>query len=452
MSRWWSSCVTAFVALLAVLGLARAASAQFVRPGQLPEIDGEIRTAVVDSITAAIDSIYVLEEPARRIVAGLRANLAAGAYDELTDPLEFANRLYEDAQAINHDGHFQIEAMLPLDPAVVAADLDDDPADVERRIRMRTAKNYGFRKAEILPGGVGYLRFDKFGSDDDAFAAAAAAMNFVSNSNAVILDLRYNDGGSDSMIRFICGYLFTENRHLINFDIRAEGKTVQSYSADYVPGRRLTEQPVYILTSGSTLSAAEEFTFDLRNLERATVVGDTTGGAGHTVQSKSFEFDGFRLRIWLPHGRAYNPENNEGWEGVGVVPHIAVPAEQALEAAYADALRGLIEAEEDERYRSQLEWALLDVKSQQSPLVLSRSELEQYEGNYGPRHVYLDDDDLYYRREDRPAFKLEPMGDDLFRVGPLDYFRLTFERDEDGRIVRIVGLYDNGSTDAHERD
>ena len=137
---------------------------------------------------------------------------------------------------------------------------------------------------------------------------------------------------------------------------------------------------------------------------------------------------------------------------MGVVPHIAVPAEQALEAAYADALRGLLEAEEDERYRSQLEWALLDVERQQSPLVLSRSELEQYVGNYGPRHVYLDGDDLYYRREDRLAFKLEPMGDDLFRVGPLDYFRLTFERDEDGRIVRIVGLYDTGSTDAHERD
>lgn len=440
------------VALFVLLLFAPVSRAQFARPGELPGIDAAARAAIVDSVTAVIDSIYVLEQPARRIVAGLRAKLAAGEYDELTDPLEFANRLYEDAQAINHDGHFQIEVMPPLDPAVMAANLDDADADAERRNRMRTAKNYGFRKAEILPGGVGYLRFDKFGSDDDAYAAAAAAMNFVSNSNAVILDLRYNDGGSDSMIRFICGYLFSENKHLINFDIRAEGKTVQSYSADYVPGRRLTEQPVYVLTSGSTSSAAEEFTFDLRNLERATVVGDTTGGAGHTVVSKTFEFGGFRLRIWLPHGRAYNPENNEGWEGVGVAPHIAVPAEQALEAAYAHALRGLIEAEEDDRYRSRLEWALLEVECRQSPLVLSRSELEQYVGDYGPRHVYLDGDDLYYRRDDRPAFKLEPMGDDLFRVGPLDYFRLTFERDEDGRIVRIVGLYDNGSTDAHERD
>ena len=441
-----------FAVLFVLLSLAPAAHTQSARPGQLPSIDATTRAAIVDSITAVIDSIYVLEEPAKRIVAGLKRKLADGEYDDLTDPALFAQKLYKDAQGINHDGHFQIEAMLPVDPAVVAADLDDDPADTERRNRMRAAKNYGFRKAEVLPGGVGYLRFDKFGSDDDAFAAAAAAMNFISNSNAVILDLRYNDGGSASMIRFICGYLFTENRHLINFDIRAEGKTVQSYSADYVPGRRLTEQPVYVLTSGSTLSAAEEFTFNLRNLERATVVGETTGGSGHTVQSKSFEFDGFRLRIWLPHGRAYNPENNEGWEGVGIVPHIAVPAEQALEAAYADALRGLIEAEEDERYRSQLEWALLDLESQQSLLVLSLSELEQYVGNYGPRHVYLDGDDLYYRREDRPAFKLEPMGDDLFRVGSLDYFRLTFERDEGGRIVRIIGLYDTGSTDSHERD
>ena len=126
---------------------------------------------------------------------------------------------------------------------------------------------------------------------------------------------------------------------MINWDIRAMKKTVQSYSADYVPGKRSVDQPVYILTSGRTFSAAEEFTFDLKNLERATVVGDTTGGGGHTVASHMFDFDGFRIGIRLPFGRAYNPENDEGWEGVGVIPDIPVPADQALEVAQLDALR-----------------------------------------------------------------------------------------------------------------
>ena len=146
------TCAAALV--IALLLLSPAANAQPAQPGQLPAIDAATQSAIVDSITAVIDSIYVLEEPAKRIVAGLRKNLADGKYKELTDPAEFAERLYEDAQAINHDGHFQIYALLPLDPAVVEARKDEDPADVERRRRMYRALNYGFKKVEILPGGI----------------------------------------------------------------------------------------------------------------------------------------------------------------------------------------------------------------------------------------------------------------------------------------------------------
>jgi len=418
----------------------------------LPAIDAATRAAIIDSVTAAIDSIYVLEEPAKRIVAGLRKNLADGKYDDLTDPAEFAQQLHQDAQAINHDGHFGIAAMLPLDPDVVATEDEEDPADVERRRRLRKARNYGFKKAEILPGGVGYVKFDMFAHGDEAFYAAAAAINFVSNSNAVILDLRNNGGGSASMIRFICGYLFEENAHLINWDIRAENKTVQSYSADYVPGKRITEQPVYILTSDRTFSAAEEFTFDLKNLERATIVGDTTGGGGHTVASYVFDFDGFRVGMRIPYGRAYNPENNEGWEGIGVMPDLVVPTEQALDAAYADALKKLIEAEQDEIIVAGYKWGLTDLESKLNPIELSGKQMKAYVGRYGPRRIFIEDGVLYYQREDRPRYKMEPMGKDLFRVGDLDYFRLSFERDKSGKVVKVIGLYDSGRTDENERD
>ncbi len=109
------------------------------------------------------------------------------------------------------------------------------------------------------------------------------------------------------MIRHLCGYLFEESVHLINWDIRARDLTVQSHSPDYVPGKRFLDKPVYVLTSGRTFSAAEEFTFDLRNHERATVVGDTTGGGGHTVAGYVFDFEGFRMMIRVPYGRAYTP-------------------------------------------------------------------------------------------------------------------------------------------------
>jgi hypothetical protein len=179
--------------LFALLAVASPTHAQTAEPGQLPAMDSATRAAVVDSITAAIDSIYVLGEPAKQIVAALKQKLANGDYDEITDPAEFARTLYEDCQAINHDGHFRIFALPPLDPELAAAEQEEDPADIERRRRFERMQNYGFRKVEILPGGVGYVKFNQFAHGDETYQAAAAAMNFVANSNAVIFDLRDAD-------------------------------------------------------------------------------------------------------------------------------------------------------------------------------------------------------------------------------------------------------------------
>ena len=440
-----------FMVTCSILAITAVSHAQPAEPGSLPPIDVATRAAIIDSVIAVIDSVYVLGQPAARIVAELKRASAAGEYDKITDPALLAQRLHEDCQRVNHDGHFRIFALPPLDPEAAAAEQDESPVDVERRERRFKADNYGFKKAAILAGGVGYLRFDAFPRNDEAFMAAAAAMNFISNSNAVILDLRDNGGGSASMIRFICGYLFAEETHLVNWEIRAEKKTVQSYSADFVPGQRITSQPVYILTSENTFSAAEEFTFDLKNLGRATIVGDTTGGGGHTVWSHAFNFDKFRIGIRVPHGRAYNPVNNEGWEGVGVIPNIAVPAEQALEAAHADALRKLTAAEQDTEIKAGYEWALQEVENRLAPVKITGKQMKEYTGVFGPRRVFIEEGDLWYQREDGPKYKLALMAKDLFRVGDLEYFRLSFGYDESGKIVKVIGLYDDGRNDENPK-
>ena len=61
------------------------------------------------------------------------------------------------------------------------------------------------------------------------------------------------------------------------------------------------------------------------------------------------------------------------------------------------------------------------------------------------------DGHLYYQRGDSPKHLLIPMGDDLFSVGDLDFFRLTFGRTDQGAVNVIIGLYDNGRRDQHKR-
>jgi C-terminal processing protease CtpA/Prc len=274
----------------------------------------------------------------------------------------------------------------------------------------------------------------------------------MANCDAVIIDLRHNGGGEPSMIRLLAGYLFAESTHLISWYERVNDKTVQSYSADFVPGRRLVDQPVYILTSERTASAAEEFTFDLKNHGRATIVGDTTGGAGHTVSRYYFDFDEFRIRLSVPYGRAHNPENDEGWEGVGVIPDIAVSATQALDTAHADALRTLRDDEEDEMFRDGYEWMLQGVDARLDPPELTSEQMAEYVGSYGPRQVFIDNGALYYQRGEQASHRLEPMAEDLFAVGDYDYFRITFGRNDEGKIAKIIGLRLGQDSDEHERD
>jgi hypothetical protein len=446
----------ATLALLIGLGLAAPAAAQqprFARPGELPALDAATRAAVVDSVAAAIDSIYVLGDAAGRIVAHLRGSLAGGAYDSITDPALLARRLESDAQGVHHDGHFGIRALPPA-AAPARAGERTDPGEAEHRQRILRATNYGFEKAEILTGNVGYLKFNRFAATDvdpAAGEAATAAMNFLANTDALILDLRENGGGNASMIRLLAGYLFRESTHLINWDIRAEKRTDQSWSADHVPGRRLPDIPVYVLTSRNTFSAAEEFTFDLQHLKRATIVGDTTGGGGHTVVTAEFAFDGFRVAMRIPHGRAYDPRTGRGWDGTGVIPDVPVSAAQALATAHAEALDRLVREGKDAEFRQRREWALEGLRTDLHPVHLSRGDLGAFVGTYGPRRVFLRDGALWYQREDRPPYRLEPMGGDSFRIRDLEIFRVGFARSADGRVVRLIGRYDDGNTDENER-
>jgi C-terminal processing protease CtpA/Prc len=195
--------------------------------------------------------------------------------------------------------------------------------------------NYQFKKVEILPGNIGYVRLDGFLEGSEAEKAAAAAMNFVARCDAVIFDLRQNGGGSPEMIRFITSYLFDRRTHL-NDMVDRDGKVVEEYwTLDSVPGDRLAaDAPVYVLTSKRTFSGAEEFSYNLKHLKRGTIVGETTGGGAHPVRMERITD---RVAIGVPFMRACNPISKTNWEGTGVAPDIAVPADKALDEAVAAA-------------------------------------------------------------------------------------------------------------------
>jgi hypothetical protein len=299
-------------------------------------IDALARARAVAGAAALLDTFYVFPDVARRMGDSLRARLARKEYDRYANGIMFAMRLNDDLAEIAHDKHLHVNysprLLPPEEPRPAGAPPPAPPPEDQAREREFLDRiNCGFVKAEQLPGNVGYLKFNMFADTAMCATTASAAMTFLAGTRALIIDLRENGGGSPGMVAFVSSYLFDRRTHLNDLWTRRTGETKEFWTSDSVPSRRFGgEKPVYVLTSTHTFSGAEEFTYNLKNLKRATIVGETTGGGAHPVAGHRID-DHFMIGV--PFARAINPITHTNWEGVGVKPDIMVPANDALATA-----------------------------------------------------------------------------------------------------------------------
>lgn len=291
------------------------------------KIDAATRQRVIENAIAALDEYYVYPETAKKMDDALLARQKKGEYDSVDDADAFAMMLTDNLQEVSHDKHLRVN----FSPRVLPKDDSHPSAEEEARMKTETLRNNCFfEKVERLPSNIGYIKFNAFPDPDVCGPTATAAMNFLGNVDAIIFDLRQNGGGDPAMVALICSYLFDEPTHLNDLYNRKENTTTQFWTLPYVPGKRLAGKPVFVLTSKRTFSGAEEFTYNLKNLKRATIIGETTGGGAHPV-------DGHRIddhfMIGVPFAKAVNPISKTNWEGTGVEPDVKVPADQALDVA-----------------------------------------------------------------------------------------------------------------------
>ncbi len=265
------------LALLIALGIA------VVRSQDAPDpVSPEEQKDVVDNINRLLKENYVFPEVANEMAALLEKKLKEGHYKALNAPDAFAAQLTTDLQSISKDKHLRASFAPKLVEDLRAMGGNDDGPAPQEWIDDMKRNNFGFKEVKLLEGNVGYLDLRGFMDTKYAGETAVAAMNFLSNADALIIDLRNNGGGSPSLVQLITSYLYdAEPVHLNNFYWRPQDETTQTWTLPFVSGRRRPDIDVYVLTSQRTFSAAEEFSYNLRNLERATLVGETTGGGAH---------------------------------------------------------------------------------------------------------------------------------------------------------------------------
>jgi retinol-binding protein 3 len=437
----WIALVVALLALWVSLALGQAAPA--------PTLDPAKKQAVVDEIAALFNKNYIFAETARKVEEALRAKLKAGDFDTLAAAPDFARAVGATILEVTKDRHtgFAFNPALAEDIRRLEGRSEEEGRKVrERQLREARRANFGFRKVERLPGNIGYLDFGVFASPAEAGPTAIAAMNFLAYCDAIIVDLRQNGGGDPAQIQLISSYFFEEPVHLNDLYARAADLTENYWTLPYVPGTRASKADVYVLTSARTFSGAEEFSYNLQNLKRATIVGETTGGGAHPTNAMIVQRD-FILRV--PFARAINPVSKTNWEGTGVKPDIACPAAEAFDKAYALAVEKLAAKATDPQIKGEYAWILAGEKAKRDPPQVDAKILKTYAGTYGERRVTFENGALHYQRTG-PKYKLVPMTATLFALDGLDNFRVEFTV-KDGKAVALVGHYDNGERDSSAR-
>jgi hypothetical protein len=328
-----------YVALTAASGPSRGESAIPSRPFSQSELSSPAgasasastdpnlavleRKRIIDGAIANLKAHYVDRELAQVMAGALIAHEQRGDYDGVSNaPL--ATLLTSHMRAVSHDLHLAMiysDSLLPDQP---------HPPTSEEVARYRSAMQQAhctLENVEILPHNIGYLKLNSFPDLSVCQSSLAAAMGRLNNADAIIFDLRDNRGGEPETVVFLAAYLFDHPEFMYN---PRENTTAQNWTRSPVPENKLANKPAYILTSSSTASAAEHFSYDLKMLNRATIVGETTAGADHSGVWYRLD-DHFGMAI--PETKPNNPFSTADWAETGVRPDVPVKAPNALQRA-----------------------------------------------------------------------------------------------------------------------
>jgi hypothetical protein len=345
------------LALLAATTLATSAAAQEQREEMpvTPALADSVARAAADAVVAKYIFVQKGDEAARLVRRGVRA----GRYRPLATAAALTDSLSADLRRATGDPHLQVVYSVRARTAPPGAGRSAE--DVARDREAAEWRNYGMLALERLDGNVGYLEFGRFDDPSLAGDKLASAMEFLAGTDALVIDLRHNGGGSAAMTALFASYFLPEATLLSTLHRRDPADAAQLWTLPHVAGPRYLDRPVYLLVSSRTFSAAEGFAYDLKAAGRVTIVGETTRGGANPG---SWEMIGTHFGVFVPTARVESAMTHANWEGVGIHPDLAVPAAEAKKAAHRAALERLIashgDSERAPRWREALEMLRAD--------------------------------------------------------------------------------------------
>jgi hypothetical protein len=388
---------------------------------------------LIDSIDRALFRTYIFPEKSKIMAEHLRSQWKKGAYKSVTDPKQLAAKLGEDIQSVHHDGHLRVN----YDPDFAREILQSRPsatAGVDSvALQRERSRNFGFKKVEILNGNIGYVQFSGFsGMIQEAKPIISEAFRFVSTTDAIIVDLRRNGGGSPHMVKHIASYFVLQRTRLNDIYDRRADKTMEFWADPVEADNMKLSMPVYILTSKHTFSAAEDFTYAMQVNKRAVIVGDTTGGGAHPTGPV---YIGQDFVVDIPFARSINHITKTDWEGTGVRPDVPVDEEDALVKTQEVILGNKLASANNEQEKLATQWLINALHARDVyGSMLKEDVLKTYEGEYGRFKVFVKDNALFLNDFVGRTFRLKPIAQNHF-LGD-DWFQVEFLSAE-GKVIQM---------------
>jgi len=417
-------------------------------------ISAQDREAAIAELGQLIEENYFDAEAGARFNAELQAfangaeanniemgNLLAGV---LTDRLQPQDRHF-DIRWRGVDEIAMTRAQWAAEDAAAAA--NTDTPDRWTSLRRR---NFSFADVSVLNGNIGYLNLTGFAPIEPAERTARAALDFIANTETLIIDLRENGGGSPDMVQYLLSHFLPagEERLYNTFLPRHEARIEMRTLAEHPAGNR-PDVPLYILVSPDSLSAAEALAYHLQTMGRARIIGELTAGGGNPGEI-FLASSGYS--IFIPTATSVSPLTGTNWDGEGVQPDITVPAVDALDRALLEINRHIAATAQDPSEMLAADWQVGWLGARLTPWQPDAAALEAFVGQYGPRRVWLENGRLMYQREGREVNELIPMVPGTFRFANSEDYLVDFPGWDSGRAAALVIRLETAMTEPSPRE